>query len=405
VTAPLSSKAPLPPTVPRLFLSALRLGLTSFGGPVAHLGYFREEYVARRHWLDDPAYADLVALCQALPGPASSQAIFGIGLACNGLPGGLACWLGFTLPSALIMMACGYSAAAMGAIPHAGWLAGLKIAAVAVVAQAVWGMGTQLCPDRSRLTMALFAAMAMLLMPAGTTPMLVIVAGGFLGWARYRRIRVPTTPAPLPFTVSHARGAALLLLFVLLLVMLPVVASTTHLRGFQYFCAFYRVGALVFGGGHVVLPLLQSQVVRPGWVDDSTFVAGYGLAQALPGPLFSFAAYLGAAAKQAPNGWLGALICLLGIYLSPLLLMAGAIPFWETLRRTRSAQAALRGANAAVTGVLLAALFDPLWITAIHSGRDLALAIGTFTVLFVWRFPAWLVVLLAALAGQMWLKG
>ncbi len=372
---------------------------------MAHLGYFREEYVARRRWLDELAYADLISLCQSLPGPASSQVIFGIGLATRGLAGGLVCWLGFTLPSALIMAACGCGAASIGAIPHAGWLAGLKIAAVAVVARAVWGMGTQLCPDRSRLTMALLAAMVMLLMPAGTTPLLVIIAGGILGWARYRRIKVPKTPAPLPFTLSHARGAVALLLFLLLLLLLPLAAARTHLRGLEYFSAFYRVGALVFGGGHVVLPLLQSQVVNRGWVDDGTFVAGYGLVQAMPGPLFSFAAYLGAAARQQPNGWLGALICLLGIYLSPLLLLAGAIPLWEMLRRTRSAQAALRGMNAAVTGILLAALYDPLWTTAIHTSRDLALALAAFALLFVWRFPSWLIVLLCALAGQLWLRG
>ncbi len=396
-----------PPTVFRLFRVALRLGLTSFGGPVAHLGYFREEYVTRRRWLDDHAYADLVSLCQALPGPASSQVIFGIGLATKGLPGGLACWLGFTAPSAIIMTVCGYGAASMGRITNGtggGWLAGLKIAAVAVVAQAVWGMGTQLCPDRSRLTLALFAAIAMLLWPAGVTPLLVIAAGGLLGWARYRRIRVPTTPAPLPFALSHVRGAAALLLFLLLLVLLPAVASHTRWAGVEYFSAFYRVGALVFGGGHVVLPLLQSSVVRRGWVDDGTFVAGYGVAQALPGPLFSFAAYLGAAAKQAPNGWLGALICLLGIYFSPLLLLAGAIPFWETLRRTRSAQAALRGMNAAVTGILLAALYSPLWVTAIRSGADLALGLAAFALLSVWRFPSWLIVVMAAGAGQLWLR-
>lgn len=394
-----------PPTTLRLFLSALRLGLTSFGGPVAHLGFFREEYVARRRWLDDLAYADLVALCQSLPGPASSQVIFGIGLACKGMAGGLACWLGFTLPSAIIMTACGYGAATVGSLTHAGWLAGLKIAAVAVVANAVWAMGTQLCPDRSRLTMALFAAAAILVEPGAATPILVIAVGALLGWARYRRIRVPTTPAPLPFALSHVRGAAALLLFFLLLFLLPAAASWTHLRGLDYFSAFYRTGALVFGGGHVVLPLLQSQVVSRGWVDDGRFVAGYGLAQALPGPLFSFASYLGAAAKEPPNGWAGALICLTGIYLSPLLLLAGAIPIWETLRRTRSAQAALRGANAAVTGVLLAALFDPLWLTAILNARDLALALCAFAFLLVWRFPSWLIVLLCALAGQLWLRG
>jgi chromate transporter len=388
-----------------LFLSALRLGLTSFGGPVAHLGFFREEYVGRRRWLDDQGYADLVSLCQALPGPASSQVIFGIGLACRGMAGGVVCWLGFTLPSAAIMAACGYGAASLGVIPHAGWLAGLKIAAVAVVAQAVWGMGTQLCPDRSRLTMALFAAISMLLWPAGGTPLLAIIGCGLLGWGRYRRIRVPTTPAPLPFALSHVRGAAALLLFFLLLFALPATASWTHLRGLDYFNSFYRVGALVFGGGHVVLPLLETQVVRRGWVDGETFVAGYGLVQAMPGPLFSFAAYLGSAAKLAPNGWQGALICLSGIYLSPLLLLAGAIPFWETLRRTRSAQAALRGMNAAVTGILLAALYDPLWVTAIRSGADLALALAAFSLLFVWRFPPWLIVVLAAGAGQLWLKG
>jgi chromate transporter len=245
----------------------------------------------------------------------------------------------------------------------------------------------------------------MLLRPAGTTPLMVIAAGGMLGWARYRRIRIPTTPAPLPFQLSHVRGAAALLLFFLLLGILPAAASWTHLRGLEYFSSFYRTGALVFGGGHVVLPLLKSQVVGRGWVDDNTFVAGYGLVQAMPGPLFSFAAYLGAAAKEPPYGWQGAVICLLGISLSPLLLLAGAIPLWETLRRTRSAQAALRGANAAVTGILLAALFDPLWLTAIHSGKDLALAISAFALLLVWRFPAWLIVLLAAGAGQMWLHG
>jgi len=224
-----------------------------------------------------------------------------------------------------------------------------------------------------------------------------------LGWGRYRRIRIPTAPAPLPFALNHVRGAAALLLFFVLLALLPALASWTHLRGLDYFSAYYRTGALVFGGGHVVLPLLQSQIVNRGWVDDNTFVAGYGLVQAMPGPLFSIAAYLGAAAKQPPNGFLGALTCLLGIYLSPLLLLAGAIPLWETLRRTRSAQAALRGASAAVTGILLAALFDPLWLTAIHSARDLALAISLFALSLVWRFPAWLIVLLAAGAGQLWL--
>jgi chromate transporter len=395
---------PKPPTVAGLFRSSLRLGLTSFGGPVAHLGYFREEYVGRRRWLDDPAYADLVALCQALPGPASSQVIFGIGLACRGLAGGLACWLGFTLPSAILMTAAGYGAVRLGPLSHAGWLAGLKIAALAVVTRAVWTMGTQLCPDRSRLTMALFAAVALLLVPGGMTTLLVILAGGLLGWARYRRIRVPTTPAPLPFALSHARGAAALLLFLLLLGILPAAASWSHLRGLEYFSGFYRAGALVFGGGHVVLPLLQTEVVRRGWVDDNTFVAGYGLAQALPGPLFSIAAYLGAVAKLPPNGWAGAIICLLGIYLSPLLLLAGAIPLWETVRRTRSAQAALRGANAAVTGLLLAALFDPLWLSAIHSARDLALALSAFALVLVWRCPAWLIVILTAIAGQLWLR-
>ncbi|HEX4083290.1 MAG TPA: chromate efflux transporter [Chthoniobacteraceae bacterium] len=393
------------PTIPRLFLTALRLGLTSFGGPVAHLGYFHEEFVTRRKWLDDLGLADLVALCQSLPGPASSQVMFGVGLALRGFWGGLACWLGFTLPSAALMIAAGYGAHALGDIAGAGWLAGLKIAAVAVVANAVWGMGAQLCPDRSRVTMALLAAFAMLWNPAGPMPPLVILAGGIFGWARYRRIRVPTTPAPLPFKLSHARGAATLLLFFLLLFLLPAAASWSHLRGLEYFNSFYRVGALVFGGGHVVLPLLQSQVAHRGWVNDSDFIAGYGLAQAMPGPLFSFAAFLGAASKQAPDGWQGGLICLLGIYLSPILLMAGAIPFWETLRRTRSAQAALRGANAAVTGILLAALYDPLWVTAIHSARDLAVALIAFMLLAIWRCPSWLIVLLAAGAGQVWLRG
>jgi len=251
--------------------------------------------------------------------------------------------------------------------------------------------------------MALFAAVILLIAPSGPTPVLVILAGGMLGWARYRQVKIPTTPAPLPFTLSHVRGAAALLLFFLLLALLPAAASWTHSRGLEYLSGYYRTGALVFGGGHVVLPLLESQVARHGWVDNNSLVAGYGLAQAMPGPLFSIAAYLGAAAKQEPNGWRGAIICVLGIYLSPLLLLAGAIPLWETLRRTRSAQAALRGTNAAVTGILLAALYDPLWRTSIQSGQDLALAIAAFALLLVWRFPAWLIVILAALAGQMWL--
>jgi len=355
--------------------------------------------VGRRRWLNDPAYADLVSLCQSLPGPASSQVIFGIGLATRGLPGGLACWLGFTLPSALIMMACGYSAAAMGAIPHAGWLAGLKIAAVAVVAQAVWGMGTQLCPDRSRLTMALFAAVAMLLAPAGTTPLLVIVAGGLLGWARYRRIRVPTTPAPLPFTLSHARGAATLLLFFLLLALLPVLASWTHLRGLEYFNGFFRVGALVFGGGHVVLPLLRQAVVAPGWVDDNAFLAGYGAAQALPGPLFTFSAYLGAVAHLPPGGILGAIIALLGIFVPGILILLGMLPFWEALRRRPWAQALMRGVNAAVVGVLGAALYSLVWVSAVQSSADFAIAAVGFVLLMAWRTPPLVVVVFTAAAG------
>ena len=290
-----------------------------------------------------------------------------------------------------------------GDLQHAGWLAGLKIAAVAVVAQAVWGMGTQLCPDRSRLTMALFAAVAMLLCPTGPTPLLVIIAGGMLGWARYRRIRVPTNPAPLPFTLSHARGAAALLLFFFLI--WSCCRSRPPRRiyaGLDYFSGFYRAGALVFGGGHVVLPLLQSQVVHRGWVDDGTFVAGYGLAQALPGPLFSFAAYLGAAAKQPPNGWLGRYLPAGHLSLAaaadgrsdPLLGNPAAHPFGA---------GGAQGGECGCNGFLLAALFDPLWMTAIHSGRDLALALVAFALLLYGGFRRGSSCCSRQRAGQLWL--
>ncbi len=383
---------------PEVLIAFLQLGLTSFGGPVAHLGYFREAFVVRRRWLDDRAYADLVALCQFLPGPASSQVGMAIGLSRAGYAGALAAWVGFTLPSAIALVLFAYGVSAIDGIAATGWLHGLKVAAVAVVAQAVVGMMRSLAPDHARATLAVVAATIVLMLPSAWSQIGVIVLGGIAGLIILRS-DVATDHAPLPLTVRRSTGAAMLVLFVVLLIGLPPLAASVPAQGIKLADAFYRAGSLVFGGGHVVLPLLQASVVPPGWVSNDLFLAGYGAAQAVPGPLFTFAAYLGAVMGPAPHGWAGALLCLIAVFLPSFLLVIGALPFWESLRRHASAQAALRGVNAAVVGLLIAAFYDPVWSAGISNARDFALAAAAFLLLGMWKTPPWLVVVLCAAAG------
>lgn len=375
-----------------------KLGLTSFGGPVAHLGYFRTEFVERRKWLDDRAYADLVALCQFLPGPASSQVGLSLGLMRAGYAGALAAWIGFTLPSALALVLFAYGAAALGDAAGAGWLQGLKVAAVAVVAQAVLGMMQALAPDRERATLAVVATVIVLALPTAFGQIGAILLGGAVGYLLLRDGTAGGT-GNLPVKVSRPVAIAALILFFVLLAGLPLLAGAFGNQAISYFDAFYRAGSLVFGGGHVVLPLLQAEVVPPGWVTDDAFLAGYGAAQAVPGPLFTFAAYLGAVAGPAPNGVAGAALCLVAIFLPSFLLIVGALPFWQVLRARPDAQATLRGVNAAVVGLLLAALYDPVWTAGIRGGGDFALAVAAFLLLYVWKTPPWLVVVLSAVGG------
>ncbi len=382
-----------------VFGVSLRLGLTSFGGPIAHLGYFREEYVARRRWLDEKAYADLVALCQFLPGPASSQVGIGIGLSRAGYAGALAAWVGFTLPSAVALVLFAYGVSALGDPGSAGWLRGLKIAAVAVVAQAVLGMVRSLAPDRERATMAVAAAALVLAVPGAAGQLAAIVLGGLAGLLLLRG-GVFETRAALPLKVSRRAGAVALAVFAALLVLLPLVAAATGSQTLRLVDVFYRAGSLVFGGGHVVLPLLETAVVGPGWISSEAFLAGYGATQAVPGPLFTFSAYLGAAMGPEPNGWRGALVCLLAVFLPSFLLVIGALPFWETLRRQARAQSALAGVNAAVVGLLIAALYDPVWTHGVRSAADFGLAAVAFVLLASWKAPPWAVVLGCAAAGS-----
>jgi len=381
-----------------VFAAFLKLGLTSFGGPVAHLGYFREEFVERRKWLDERAYADLVALCQFLPGPASSQVGMAIGLSRAGLPGVLAAWAAFTLPSAIALVLFAYGVTVFGNELGAGWLHGLKVAAVAVVAVAVLGMARSLAPDRERASIAVAAAVLALAVPSAWGQVGTIVLGGLAGLMLPRTAVAPDRVA-LRVGVSRRWAVAALGLFAALLIGLPLLAAATGDPIVQRIDSFYRSGSLVFGGGHVVLPLLQAEVVPRGWVNNDTFLAGYGAAQAVPGPLFTFAAYLGAVMRPGPSGWFGGLICLVAVFLPSFLLIVGALPFWETLRRQPFAQSLLRGVNAAVVGLLLAALYHPVWTAGILSGRDYALALAAFLLLFMWKTPPWLVVAFCAAGG------
>lgn len=376
-----------------------RLGLTSFGGPIAHLGYFHEEYVKRRKWIDEQSYAELVALCQSLPGPTSSMVGTAIGLVRAGLPGGLLAWLGFTLPSALALVTFAYGITVFGAASGAGWLHGLKVVAVAVVAQAVWGMARTLCPDRERATLAILTAIVALAWPTALGQVLPIIVAGLIGW---RLFPLANTPPALHIRVPISRwvGMASWVLFFGLLLALPLVRQVVTSQAVAVFDGFFRSGALVFGGGHVVLPLLQAEVVAPGWVTNEQFVAGYGAAQAVPGPLFTFAAYLGFVMQPQPNGLAGAALALIAIFLPGILMTVGALPFWELLRTRGSFQSALRGVNAAVVGLLLAAFYRPVWTSAIYKPTDFGLAILAFGLLAFWKLPPWLVVVLTAVGGE-----
>lgn len=385
--------------LPEIAAAFLKLGCISFGGPIAHLGYLHEEFVTRRRWLDDAAYADLVALCQFLPGPASSQLVFALGMQRAGVAGAFLASACFILPSALLMILFAYGVTAIGDLSHAGWLHGLKLAAVAVVAQAVWMMGRKLCPDRPRIALALVSAAIMLVVPGAVVQIGTIAVGALAGWALYRK-DVPSMPAPGGLARNHVRAAGVLVVFAALLVVLPVIATTSGIRPVAVFDSFYRAGSLVFGGGHVILPLLRAEVVPAGWVSDNVFLAGYGAAQAVPGPLFTFSAYLGTVMNGGPRAWLGGLWCLLAIFLPAWLLIGGALPFWQLLRGRPWTQAALRGANAAVVGVLLAALYRPVWTEGVTGVRDVAVLLLAFGLLEIWKTPSWLVVALMAAAGQ-----
>lgn len=382
-------------TVFRVFL---RLGLTSFGGPVAHLGYFRDEFVARRRWLSEAEYAELIALCQFLPGPASSQVGMALGLQRAGLRGALAAWCGFTLPSALLMVLFALGLKQGQGIPD-GVLHGMKLVAVAVVAQAVWAMARMFCRDVSSALLALAATALVLLWPSAIAQVLVIVAGGVAGLGLRETMAIPASGPGLNIVLARRWGAAALLLFFVLLLALPWLAQALESPGLRVFEAFYRAGALVFGGGHVVLPLLQAGVVAPGWIGTDEFLAGYGAAQAVPGPLFTFSAFLGAAMDYGPGGWSGGVLCLLAIFLPSWLLVIGVLPFWARVRRHAAMRAALAGVNAAVVGLLLAALYDPLWTTAVRGVDDVAAVLCALAALLWLKLPSWLVVLAMALAG------
>lgn len=381
-----------------VFLVFLRLGLTSFGGPVAHLGYFRDEFVVRRQWLTERRYADLIALCHVLPGPSSSQVGLALGLSQAGYAGAVAAWAGFTLPSAFAMILLGLSVVGYGDGMAPGVLQGLKVAAVAVVAQAVWAMGRQFCTGIIRRILMAVGAVIVLAIPSAWTPMTIIVMAALAGLVAFKDEWAQEGDTPSQ-TGGRQTGVLLLFIFFMLLLGLPVLTTVFPHQALAVFDAFYRVGSLVFGGGHVVLPLLQAEVVPAGWVDNDVFLAGYGAAQAVPGPLFTFAAFLGASLEGVPSGWWGGALCLLAIFLPSFLLVAGVLPFWESLRQNRHIRAALSGVNAAVVGLLLAALYNPVFISTVRKPLDIVWVLVTLVALMGLKIPSWLVVVISALVG------
>ncbi len=377
-----------------------KLGVCCFGGPIAHIGYFRQEFVVHRRWLDEQSYADLVALCQFLPGPASSQVGFSLGLMRAGYLGGLAAWVAFTLPSAIALVLFAYGASALEGEIGSGLLHGLKLVAVAIVAQAVWGMARTLCPDRERASIAVVAALVILLSSSSVAQIGAIVFGGMAGlWLCRAPAATPSDQGHMSVPVSRRAGLLALVVFFLLLAGLPILSSLTHSQAVALFEAFYRSGALVFGGGHVVLPLLREATVAQGWVTDDVFLAGYGAAQAVPGPLFTFSAYLGAVMEPPPHGLAGAAISLVGIFVPGILALVGALPFWETFRKRARAQAVMRGVNAAVVGLLGAALYNPVWTTSVNGPGDFGVALVGFVLLTVWNAPPLVVVAVSAVGG------
>lgn len=390
--------APIAGSPGEVFRAFLKLGLTSFGGPVAHLGYFRNELVERRKWIDETGYADLVAMCQFLPGPASSQVGFALGLLRAGPLGGLAAWCAFTLPSAVLLVLFAIGASYFEGRVGAGLVHGLKLVAVAVVAQAVWGMARSLTPDKQRAAIALAAILIVVFWGGAAGQISAILIGGLAGIG-FCRVTGVAPSGHLAFPISRRVGLIALASFFTLLGGLPLADMATGAHGMALFDTFYRAGALVFGGGHVVLPLLEEGVVRPGWIGPSEFLAGYGAAQAVPGPLFTFAAFLGAAMEPSPNGIAGAAICLVAIFAPGLLLVTGVLPFWDLVRARPLAQAAMRGANAAVVGILAAALYSPVATGALLSPADFAVALVGFVLLTAWKCPPWIVVVLTAACG------
>lgn len=383
-----------------ILLTSLRLGLTSFGGPIAHLGYFREEFVIRKKWLSEESYADLVALCQFLPGPASSQVGMGVGLSRGGILGAVLAWIGFTMPSAVVLILFALGVTQLDIADHGHWLHALKVVAVAVVAHAVLGMGKKLCPDKERISLAVGSAVVVLMIPSAWVQVLVMVVAGLVGVFFFKKL---TPMSELQTTALHKgdrKWATLFLLtFLGLLFALPILREIFPGQELRILDSFYRSGSLVFGGGHVVLPLLQSEVVPVGWVSNDLFLAGYGVANAVPGPLFTFAAYLGAVSSAEPTGWVGGIIALVAIFLPSFFLIIGILPFWESLRVLPKVRYAMLGLNAGVVGILLAALYNPVWTSAILSPRDFATAAVGFILLEYWKMPSWAVVGLTVAVG------
>lgn len=385
--------------VGEVFLVFLRLGVTSFGGPVAHLGFFREAFVQRRRWLTDRAYAELVALCQFLPGPASSQVGMAIGLQRAGFAGLLAAWAAFTLPSAILLVLFAFGMSALGDTSGAGWIDGLKAAAVAVVAHAVLSMARTLTPDARRATIAVAGMIAVLLAPSAFVQVAVILGAAVVGLVWLREKSEDATDGGFALRVPRTIAIGCLVLFAGLLIGLPFVAAATQNATVELVDIFYRAGSLVFGGGHVVLPLLEVELVPTGLVSEDAFLAGYGAAQAVPGPLFTFAAYLGAVTTSGPTGALGAAIALVAIFLPAALLVVGVLPFWERLRNARHVRRTLMGVNAGVVGILAAALYTPVFTEGITSPMSLAIAAAGFVALLKWAAPAWAVVIAAGILG------
>lgn len=379
-----------------IFFISLKLGLSSFGGPIAHLGYFHEEYIRRRKWMDEKSYADLVALCQFLPGPASSQVGIGIGVMRAGVLGGIASFIGFTLPSVIALIIFAVLLNNFG-VTDAGWIHGLKIVAVVVVAHAILGMAKNLTPDVKRKTIALFAMILTLLWQTAFTQVGVILLAGIVGYLLYRDHTVDSKDAEVHFPISHRFAIICLTLFFGLLIVLPFLREATDISWVAMFDSFYRSGSLVFGGGHVVLPLLEREFVPTGWLSEEEFLAGYGAAQAVPGPLFTFAAYIGAVI----NGWQGGLLATVAIFLPAFLLILGTLPFWNTLRRNPKIKGALMGVNAAVVGILISAFYQPIWTSSIYSATDFAFGALLFSMLVFWKLPPWIIVVTGAVGGYL----